>query len=634
MLNSAYNFVPLSENVFFPIWSDKVSMDIPFEDGISGELNIELTADTDIYTRESYPRTGNQNNNEQSEFFRITKNGEYAIPGTSIKGVIRNVLEIASFSKIRADNKRYSIRDLSNPDPNLYTNHLTETVGFKKYKPKVEAGWLIENEDGEHIVIPCEYARIEESEIEAYLNNKLNKNEDLNDNDRENKHIIIQSLFEDGKKGFSKTKDYITLENSLSNSFKIDPIQEHDHNNKKIKLIYRKAHFSENNEGESGYLVFTGQCGRKHMEFVFFNPNENSKIEIDKIDPKLYKDFCFIHSNPKDPSKPNAEWEYWKSKMQKGKKVPVFYLKKGNTIVSMGLAMMYRLAYNNTINDAISHTNPLHLDKGKKDFSETLFGYINKKDALRGRVVFSTMKAIKPQIKSHEITTILGSPKPTFYPYYMHQDEDTKKYKTFMDSDCKINGWKRYPFQSQVTPNTTKKSKVTTTFKPLPKGTKFKGKIHLHNVKPSELGGLIWALRFGNNPGCHHSVGMAKPYGYGAATIRITSGRLVFNNTLEEKDAIPELDKLQLSFVKMMEIFLNNNWSKSEQILNLLAMAQTYDGKLIRHQYPTLKHNEFVNIKKRFAPLPRYLTSDELRAKLLNKADAYLAPIKKEIKKG
>ncbi len=45
---SPYNFVPLSEHVFFPDWAEKVSMDVPFSDGISGALKVRVTARTSI----------------------------------------------------------------------------------------------------------------------------------------------------------------------------------------------------------------------------------------------------------------------------------------------------------------------------------------------------------------------------------------------------------------------------------------------------------------------------------------------------------------------------------------------------------------------------------------------------------
>lgn len=614
-IKSAYNFVPLSDKVFFPDWSEKVSMDIPFKDGISGELTIELTADTDIYTRESYPRTDNSDNNRnQNDFFKVTKDGKFAIPGTSIKGAVRNVLEIASFSKIIADDKKYGFRDLNNRE--LYADQLTLRVN-NSFKARAKSGWLIENEIGEHFLIPCDFARIEQDDI----------------NDYARRNNIRASI---GYKRESAVKKYNYFGNRkdlLNTNFDIGPEIAQP-------LVYRKATFNKNGLYK-GTLVFTGQSAKrtndsksrshpKHLEFVFFNTKEDTTI---KIDNKLYKEFCFIHSTVSNKTEPNEEWKYWKKLMQSGNKVPVFYMTNPNgSIKSMGLAMMYRLAYSYSVKDAINHTTELH-SSYRKDFTETIFGYINDLDALRGRVAFSTMTLKSmPNSQRKTITTVLGSPKPTFYPYYMLQT--TKgRYNTFMDSNCKINGWKRYPYQTNANalPATSEQTNVATTFKPLPQGSIFEGKIYLHNVKESELGGLIWALTFGNNNNCHHSVGMAKPYGFGAASIKITGGKLFFNNTLEEKDALPELDNLQLGFVKMMEVNIDN-WSKSEQILNLLAMAQNYSGNII-HEYPKLtkEYNEFVkDIKNNKLQLPKYTTPD-VEKEIVTKADNLLKTLEKDI---
>ena len=42
-IKAPFNFVPLSDKVFFPDWADKISHDIPFEDGVSGTIELTLT---------------------------------------------------------------------------------------------------------------------------------------------------------------------------------------------------------------------------------------------------------------------------------------------------------------------------------------------------------------------------------------------------------------------------------------------------------------------------------------------------------------------------------------------------------------------------------------------------------------
>lgn len=57
MITAPFNFVPLNEKVFFPLWAEYVSHDIPFEDGESGEIDITITAKSPIFVRDHKDET-------------------------------------------------------------------------------------------------------------------------------------------------------------------------------------------------------------------------------------------------------------------------------------------------------------------------------------------------------------------------------------------------------------------------------------------------------------------------------------------------------------------------------------------------------------------------------------------------
>lgn len=61
------------------------------------------------------------------------------------------------------------------------------------------------------------------------------------------------------------------------------------------------------------------------------------------------------------------------------------------------------------------------------------------------------------------------------------------------------------------------KEKVASQLRPLPAGTVFSGVIRYRNLRPEELGLLLWSLRL--EEGCCQAVGMGKPYGYGRMRI-------------------------------------------------------------------------------------------------------------------
>ena len=110
MIKAPYNFVPLENKAFYPSWAIHISQDIPFEDGVSGSIEYTIEAKTPIFVRNGYT-----DREHPDSTFSKTHDGKFFIPGTSIKGEIRNVLEILSFGKMtQVQDARFGIRDLSN----------------------------------------------------------------------------------------------------------------------------------------------------------------------------------------------------------------------------------------------------------------------------------------------------------------------------------------------------------------------------------------------------------------------------------------------------------------------------------------------------------------------------------------
>lgn len=111
-----FNFVPIPDKertVFHPDWYYQISHDIPFKDGLNGEIKLTLNAETPIFTKD--PTSLSQ----ESAFCRLG-DGTYFIPATTIKGCIRNVLEILSFSKMSVvANKKFETKAFK------YNNSLT-----------------------------------------------------------------------------------------------------------------------------------------------------------------------------------------------------------------------------------------------------------------------------------------------------------------------------------------------------------------------------------------------------------------------------------------------------------------------------------------------------------------------------
>lgn len=166
-IKAPYNFVPLEDTVFFPEWQNRISQDIPFSDGVSGRIDIKIEAKTPIFVRNGQAQLTEQEKKEGKkgdDSFSHTDDGRYFIPGTSIKGELRNVLEILSFGKMtQVQDARFGIRKIGD---NEYHNLLKD----------VYCGWLTKNANGEYVIEDCgKPLRISLEEIDNALGSKLYK---------------------------------------------------------------------------------------------------------------------------------------------------------------------------------------------------------------------------------------------------------------------------------------------------------------------------------------------------------------------------------------------------------------------------------------------------------------------------
>jgi len=581
MLPAPYNFVPLSRKVFFPDWADQVSHDVPFTDGLSGEIDCELVFDSPVYVRNGGPwdAAGVRTMQEAQAFFCV--GNTVLIPGSSLRGVFRSVLEIASFGKMsRADDHRYGVRDLQNRP--LYTDRMTETVDRNTYRPRVKAGWLEKDDADNWRIVPCKFARVEQSDLRRLVQGaNLNNRQDA-------------------------PSKYQQWGPRLDVSFDLEQGRQHRHRGGAITLEYEKVSGASLQFGGPGTLVFTGQPSpNKHMEFVFYGEESTRALSVS---PRVKKDFEFIHSEP-GTGTPNPTWGFWRQRMNSGARVPVFYL--GNGVVeSFGLALMYRLPYKYSIRQVIEHTSPDH-GTARPDLADLIFGFIpakgeNVEGGLKGRVWFSAAVAQPNTVASLPLqTTVLGAPKPTFYPNYVEQTGNGRQYATYMDDNALIRGWKRYParkaYQRNLPgPPAQAGVNVQTALVPLEAGATFSFTTKFHNLRPEELGALVWTLTWGGKTSLRHSFGMGKAAGYGQGQVVLSAAKVYGCGDGPD----PQWDAAEHchAFVDLMQRAVTPQWAQTVQMVQLEAMANP-QSLLREEQVERLKHMQlsdkgFVNAKK------------------------------------
>ncbi len=600
MIKAPFNFVPLADKVYHPEWANKISMDIPFRDGVSGTIDITFKAETPIFVR-----NGHKLSDEDNSFSHISKDGHncYFIPGSSIKGEIRQVLKILSFGKITVDpSSRFAQREWYNSK--LYT--------LKSKQGDIHCGWLKYDDDTkQYIIVDCGTPyRIGLDEVDKFFERKkglldlfkINPPTQKRPRINLNQKIKIDSKEYDPKTAVYKYKrlgkELIDKKICRFQGSLLDSKNQNSFNTRVKHDI---------NGNIKGTIVLTGQVGPckfprckgdtqagKFYEFVFSNPeNQSNHYTLDDFDQ-----YRFIYQDSED-------WKYYTSEEYQQaighKGMPVFFRIKEGKIYDFGLSYLYKLPYRNRVEKTLTTKQ-----KAGLDLADCIFGYSQGENALKGRVQFSIGEVTKWVGKEEEIPLILNNPKASYYPIYIHQerkpgtDELVGEYKTY--NDGMIAGWKRYyvrngTWKNEDSPNENIKSKIT----PLSQDTEFKCTVHFHNLKEVELGALLSAITFhGNTDHCFHLLGGAKPYGYGKVKViacELKANPLLVNE--EEKDA-----KFYMQvFEKEMNNF-SNDWLKSESIKELLALSSCPVTR--NEQFDYMELGNFVEVKSGRDNSPKY----------------------------
>ncbi len=578
-IKAPYNFVPLEDKVFFPEWQNRISQDIPFSDGVSGRIDIKIEAKTPIFVRNGQAQlTEQEKKNGGDDSFSHTSDNRYFIPGTSIKGELRNVLEILSFGKMtQVQDARFGIRDLNDKN---YRNLINN----------VQCGWLTRR-GNYYIIEDCgEPLRISPKDLDKHYNSallnfdtKLKGNATDEEKSAFKKYQLLGAL-----SNKENDVDFSKLERRFS-FFKDD----------KSRRIYK----IDEKGNKSGTIVCTGQPGMrneergtgKYYEFVFIKENGTAKEMV--VTDEVMSDFKTIHKNNTDFNK------LWRKIIETGcGKVPVFFTiakKDGLRYVNaIGLSYMFRFPATSSIYTAIP---PKLLSNEYKDLAECIFGTATQNHELKGRVFISPAFSIRQVQECKEVRTTLSSPKPSFASLYVEQG-------SWMNANARIKGRKRYPVRSSTWGNETGNGNTETRFIPLAAGAEFSGHIYFHNLKKVELGALISALTFNDHAECFHSIGEAKPLGFGKVKISIEK---IEAKELKSGQSVENIDTYLKAFQDKVSnsVLKGKNLEDSASVQELIAMAAGIpEGKESSFKYLSMstnrKDNEFLPAKE--YSLPRF----------------------------
>lgn len=500
-IKAPYNFVPINHEVYIPSWGKQISMDVPFSDGEDGLIEVELQNNTPLFIRNG---VGASACDKEEYSAHITlPNGEkrYFLPGSSLKGMLRSVMEILALARLKEDSYNddfFGFRRFGGNNDPLQTEYI------KQMNEGVCCGWL-----------RYDYKRDE------YLL------DDCGIFDSNTCRISIETLREVYPR-YKNVEDMNALD-------------------KNDVLGYPDI------DGRT--LVCTGKMKSKKHEYLF----DKVKNEDIHVDSDVIVKFKTVY-------KPSDYKDNLYKKLNKGERIAVFFKKDNHGKVSViGLTRNFRYPYKYRISDCIVQPN---VGDGP-DLVDCIFGYVNKEDALKGRVHVGNAFANEAVIEDNIVKGVLGQPSASYYPLYLRQVNEGK-YTTYND-EAEMAGRKRYRVHAPnalTDPKYNGNENVVTEMKPLPAGTTFKLLISVHNLRPIEVGALLSALTFHGTEGPCHNIGQGKSFGFGSLRIK----KLELKNFKYDEHAYLK------DFEWEMSKFYDSNhpgelWANSDMVKTLLSIA-------------------------------------------------------------
>lgn len=535
-IHAPYNFAPFSNKIIqrYESMEELPSHGIVDPELKTGEIQVSIEAQTPIYI-------GDGSSEEISDFFRGA-DGEYQIPGSSVRGMLRETMQILGFGLVRpgedvADYQIY-FRDMATTSARA--KYYKNVMGIKNkatIPPNVKQGYLCCDEDGKYYIKPSRCIRVSRKNpgMQAFKN----------------------------KKGEVKPAEY----------FKVAYIEGED----KIKDI---VPFEDRQEGmKEGILLSTGRPVKNKINHLYVFEKETDSTEgsifITKEDELSYKEDL---EKRKNSLKAYYEADFWKMP-EEGKSKPVFYVQyHGHTY--FGMSLYVRIGYLHNIPEGLpgSHQrkNEEYADGIFLDYPYAIMGFANKQGAYRSRISVGNFKAEK-EGKEKERTVITAEPKASYYAGYLNNG------KNYNDDDFLLRGYKHYWLREKPVPakelaNESMQKKV----RALGEGTVFRGVIRYKNLHEDELGLLLWVLSLNSEKDTYHSLGMGKPYGMGRVKIRIEN--------------LKELDVSEFYCLQGLKKGLKKN---SEKVDAYIKSYKEYARKELKEKE---KHNieEFEEIKDFF----------------------------------
>lgn len=530
IVHAPYNFVPFSNKVL------RYEGEIPAHDAVdpglkTGEIHITMTAGTPVFVSDG--------GKDDTHFFR-GPDGTFQIPGSTIRGMVRQNMQILGFGLVRIGKDK----DIANQQ--VFYRSIADAQGstggeLKKYY---------------HTVLCGDPNSSDPKNVKAgYLR-------------KEGGGYYIQPVTGSFLRVSKKVLSIARLDGRYAQTIPVRYIADGD---------WATAVYSEGkgNVGQRGILLcpgvdtggdgtrpdrHTGKTKPPSHRYVFPLPDESAQpVSISEEDELSYAaDWESRKNNLKGGTKImdqkiNYDPDFWKLPRE-GQEKPVFYIQH-NGHVFFGMSLFLRIGYRFSLKDGLPKSHQEKQDSPDFiDWPRAILGWAGDKNSRRSRVSFGDFPALGTPKELPLVQTVLGSPKISYYPGYVVKGDH------YNQEGFLLRGYKQYWLKEGAKPTPTDKLNAASTLRPLPAGTKFTGVIRYKNLRSEELGLLLWAIRL--EEGCYQSVGMGKPYGYGRMKLTIDSLREFDFSVLYspsglcgEAEAVPDTDDAVQRYIDLYDAF-------------------------------------------------------------------------------
>jgi len=616
-----YNFVPLPEKMVEaqpPLDHDRY---FPEPMGVTGWIECDLETCSPTYIRgmltekqfADFGQAGPDKLTEEqkrimSKFFGLEQDVPL-IPGSSLRGMIRQIMEIVGHGRMRyvSPTPTFTYRAVAAQSDDPLRDPYREVVGA--FARNVRAGFLEKRGDEWWIKPAALPSSLGLSERGSFLKVK----------ERDIPAKTIPGLFR------LSSPDYKPLYHPVSFD-----VEDKRGNRGKYTAVTRIGSRQESYRHQgvlvcSGNMMETGdKTNRKNHALILMADSRAKPLQIDSQAVEDYRNGLTPFQD---------ELTAWGGKgwgcLKDG--APVFYVPEGSTVRYFGHSPNFRIPARLNVSGETRAANPRDFvpaylrENQNPDLVDAIFGWVEEKEDGKvigpqgqraGRVFFSDARFIEAKngiwYKDDPITPhVLSGPKSTTFQHYLVQDGKAGQNGHHPDNkvalahygtppnETQIRGFKMYWHKGgkpdiEASSAERQHPKQLTQIKPVQTGVRFQFKVRFENLRPEELGLLWWALAL---PGeadkqYRHKLGMGKPLGMGGVSITprlITTDRLnryesLFGNaswqTAEQTtDAQPFLDALAHYLLKEQGLGARlDHLTELERVQMLLTMLEWHEG--------------------------------------------------------